>query len=114
VEILFCWFGIVLLIATAVLQFTRKFAIGCWLLVFFALALCAGLLFDLSHGVRNLGEASYHSDLNALVPIFGFLGLTIFAALRSNWRWLFWITWLVSAGICGIVVYLTFFWKVFS
>ena len=112
--VLFCWFGIVLLVICAVLQFTRKSALGCWLLTLFPTAIAAALLLDMSHGARNLGEASYQSDLTGLLPSLGFLAVSVFAALRPTWRWLFWIVWLVSALVCSIAVYLQFVWKVFS
>jgi hypothetical protein len=114
VGVLFCWFGIVLLVVCAVLQFTRKRALGCRLLVLFPTAIAVALLVDMSHGVQNLGEASYESDLKGLLPSLGFLVVTVLAALRPNWRWLFWIAWLLCALLCSIAVYLQYFWKVFS
>jgi hypothetical protein len=111
---LFCWFGTVLLLICAVLQFTRKRALGCWLLVLIPTAVTAALLVDLSHGPRNLGEASFESDLKGLLPSLGFLAVTLLAALRPGWRWLFWIAWLVCALLCSIAIYLEYFWKVFS
>jgi hypothetical protein len=42
------------------------------------------------------------------------LVLSVFAALRPKWPWLFWIAWAPSGFICGILVYLAFFWKVFN
>jgi hypothetical protein len=72
------------------------------------------LLFDLSHGAKDLGEASYHSDLRALPYSVAFLAISVLAALRPGWRWLFWILWLISAVMCAVMVYLAFFWKVFS
>lgn len=112
--VLFCWFAIVLLIACAVLEFTRKRTFGCWLLALFPASICLALLLDISRGVQGLGQASYHSDLRALPYPFAFLAIAILAALRPNWRWLFWIIWLTSAGITAVMVYLTFFWKVFA
>ena len=112
--VLFCWFAIVLLLMCAVLQFTRKRALGCWLLVLIPTAVAAALLVDLSHGPRYLGEASYKSDLKGLLPSLGFLGAAVFAALRPEWRWLFWIVWLIGALFCSIAIYMAFFWHVFS
>jgi hypothetical protein len=111
---LFCWFAIVLLVACAVLEFTRWRIIGTRLLVLFPAALCVALLADLVHGVSKLGQAAYNTDLRTLPFLLGFLALAVLAALRSNWRWLFWLTWIVSALFCSIAVYLTFFWHVFS
>ena len=112
--VLFCWFAVLLLIVCAVLNFTRRRALSCWLLVLFPAVFCFALLFDISHGVQKLGQASYHSDLRALPYALAFLAITLLAAFRPNWRWLFWTIWLVSALICAVIVYLTFFWKVFS
>ena len=111
---LFCWFAIILLVACAVLEFTRWRVVGTWLLVLFPAALCIGLLVDLAHGERNLGEASYKSDLRTLPFLLGFLAVAVLAALRPGWRWLFWIEWILGALFCSIAVYLTFFWHVFS
>ena len=111
---LFCWSAIILLVACAVLQFTRWHIAGTRLLVLFPAALCLGLLLDIVHGVTKLGQAAYNTDLRTLPFLLGFLAIAVLAALRPNWRWLFWITWLVSAVLCSIAVYLTFFWKMFG
>lgn len=112
--VLFCWSAIILLVACAVLQFTSRRALGCRLLVLFPGSICFTLLLDISHGVQGLGQASYHSELHALPYPFAFLVVAILAAFRPNWRWLFWSIWLISAAIVAVMVYLTFFWKVFS
>ena len=112
--VLFCWFGIVLLVVCAVLQFTRRRVLGCWLLVLIPVAVGAALLADLSHGVRGLGSAGYQSDVRGLLPALAYLAVAVIAALRPNWRWLFWIVWLVGAFLCAIAIYMEYFWKVFS
>ena len=112
--ILFCWSAIVLLVVCMVLQFTARRALGCWLLVLFPSALCTGLLFDLAQGSTRLGRAAFNTDLRTLLYLVGFLALTLLAALRPNWRWLFWIAWMVGAALCTIAVFLTYFWRVFS
>ena len=113
-EALFCWFAIILLVACAVLEFTRWRVVGTWLLVLFPGAMCMSLLLDLAHGVTHLGQAAYNTDLRTLPFLLGFLALAILAALRPQWRWLFWIEWVIGALCCSIAVYLTFFWHVFS
>ncbi len=113
-ESLFCWFAIVLLVACAVLEFTRWRVIGTWLLVLFPAALCLALLLDIAHGVGKLGQAAYNTDLRTLPFLLGFLAVSVLAALRPGWRWLFWIEWLIGAVLCSVAVYLTFFWHVFS
>lgn len=111
---IFCWFAVILVFACAVLRFMRRKTLACWLLFIFPAALSIGILGDLAHGVAKLGQASYNSDLRTLPYLLGFLGITLLAALRPRWGWLFWIAWVFSAFICGIVVFLTYFWKVFS
>ena len=111
---LFCWSAIILLVACAVLEFTRWRIFGTWLLVLFPAALCSALLVDLAHGVSKLGQAGYNTDLRTLPFLLGFLAIAVLAALRPNWRWLFWIVWVIGALFCSIAVYLTFFWHVFS
>ena len=113
-ETLFCWFAIVLLVTCAALEFTRWRVIGTRLLVLFPAVLCVAVLLDLAHGVARLGQAANNTDLRALPFLLGFLALAVLGALRTNWRWLFWLTWIVSALFCSIAVYLTFFWHVFS
>ena len=112
--VLFCWFAIALVLASAVLHFTHLRKAACWLLVLLPAALCIGLATDLAKGAQKLGQASYQSDLKTLLPLVGFLAITVFAALRPKWGWVFWIAWLFSAVICAVVVFLTYFWKVFS
>ena len=111
---LFCWFAIILLIVCLVLQFTARRAWSCWLLVLFPAIISFALLLDISHGAQKLGPASYHSDLRALPYALAFLAFTLLAAFRPTWRWLFWIIWFICALMCAVIVYLTFFWKVFS
>ncbi len=112
---LFCSLAIILLVITAVLQFTSKRVIGCWLLMLFPISLCIGILFDLTRGgEKALGAASYNADLKSLAGLSVLLLATLLAALRPRWIWPFWIVWLFNAACCGIAVYLTFFWKVFS
>jgi hypothetical protein len=108
------FFAIALLITTAILNLIGKRVLSCWLLALFPAAICAGTLIDLSLGVRYLGQASFDTDVRTIPSALALLAVTVLAALRSRWRWLFWIAWLANALICGVVVYLAFFWKVFS
>ncbi len=110
---LFCWSAIILLVACAVLQFTRWRIIGTRLLVLFP-PRSAWDSCSISHGVTKLGQVAYNTDLRTLPFLLGFLAIAVLAALRPSWRWLFWITWFVSAVLCSIAVYLTFFWKMFG
>lgn len=110
----FCWFAVILVFVCAVLHFTHRRKLACWLLVAFPVALCLGLFVDLAHGATRLRQASYNSDLRTLPYLLGFLFITVLAALRPKWGWVFWIAWLFSALVCALVVFLTYFWKVFS
>lgn len=42
------------------------------------------------------------------------LALSLFAALRPNWRWLFWGVWSLNAVASCIVLYLVLFWHLFA
>jgi hypothetical protein len=114
VAVLFCWLAVALLFVCAVLFFTPLRKLGCWLMAIFPAALCAAVLKDLAKGSTKVGAATYHSDLLVLLPLMGFLAITVVAALRPRWGWLFWIGWVLNAGICALIVFLTYFWKVFS
>jgi hypothetical protein len=108
VAAIFCWLAVVLVLACAVLHFTRWRKLASWLLVIFPAALCAGLWLDLSHDSLKPGQPGYHFDLAALPYLFGFLVVTVIAALRPRWRWIFWILWAVSALISVLLVFFTF------
>ena len=102
------------LVAIAVLHFMGMRTIACWLLVILPVVLCAQGLLDISHGVANLGEAAFRGDQKNLTFSFGLLALSLLAAFRLRSPWLFWIAWTFNIAVCGILIYLIFFWKVFS
>lgn len=102
------------LILAAAFEFTKMRKVSGWLLVPFPAFLCAAALADLSRGEEKIGAAVFESDLKQLVFVVFLLLLCLLAALRPHWRWLFWTGWAVSAMICGVLLYLVFFWKVFS
>lgn len=112
--VLFCWFAIILVLGSAILHFTHLRRLSCWLLVLLPASLCLGLLMDLAKGAQKLGEASYHSDLKTLLPLVGFLAVAVFGAIKPKWGWIFWIAWVLGVLVCAVVVFLTYFWKVFS
>lgn len=105
--------AVVLVVAAAVLEFTSKRRLSGWLLVPLPALMCGGGLLDFSRGAEKIGRAAFESDLKQLAYLF-FLLLSVFAALRPNARWLFWTAWALSALVCGALVYLAFFWHVFS
>jgi len=106
--------AIALLVAAAGLQIAHKPKLAGWLLVVFPAFLCVAALADLAHGARVLGEASYESDLKQLGYCLILVFVTVLAAFQPRQRWLFWAAWLMNAAICAVLVYLAFFWKVFS
>lgn len=106
--------SVVALVAAAVLQFTRQKRMGGWLLVVLPASLCVAGMTDVAHGARYLGEGAYVSDLKELAFALVLLLLTILAAFDRWARWLFWVAWVLNAAVCGALVYLAFFWKVFS
>ena len=112
--VLFCWFSVVLLIVCALLFFTPFRKIGCWLMAIFPAALCADFLKELAKGSSRSGEMAFHGEIGALLVLLAFLIITVLAALRPRWGWLFWIAWILNSLICALIVFLTYFWKVFS
>jgi hypothetical protein len=105
---------IVLILAAAALHAAGKRIAGCWLLVLLPASLCGWILHDLSLGAKRLGEAAVEGDRHALAFLLFWLSLSLIAALRPSWRWLFWIAWTLDAFVCGILIYMVFFWKVFG
>ena len=103
----------VLLIAAA-LQLRSQRRVSCWLLAVFPAFACIGYLRDLAQGVQRIGLAAYRNDQKQFGAAFVFLAFSVVAALRPQWRWLFWLEWIFNAIACGVLVYLVFFWKVFS
>jgi uncharacterized membrane protein len=114
VAAIFCWFAVVLVLTCAVLHFMRRRQLACWLHVIFPAALTLALSLDLAHGTAKLGQASYNSDMRTLSYLLGFLVVTVLAALRPKWGRLFWIAWAFSAFVCAVVIFLTYFWRLFS
>ena len=102
------------LVAVAVLHMMGMRKVACWLLVVIPTFLCGQGLVDISRGIAKLGEASYRSDEKELTYSFGLLALSLFAAFRPKSPWLFWMVLAFNIAVCGILVYLTFFWKAFS
>ena len=111
---LFVIVSVAVLLTAAVLQFTRQRRLGGWLLVVLPASFCIAGLADVAHGARYLGEGAYESDLKELAYSLVLLLVTILAAFDRWARWLFWVAWMLNAAVCGVLVYLAFFWKVFS
>lgn len=105
---------IVLLLTAAALQLQSRCRTACWLLAVFPLFACIAYLRDLAQGVQRIGLATYQSDKKQLGAALVLLAISFVAALRPHWRWLFWLEWIFNAIACGILIYLVFFWKVFS
>ncbi len=105
---------IALLLAAAALHITGRPRLAAWLLVIFPGFLCLAYLRDLARGPRILGLAAFQSDQKQVVVAFLMLALSILVPLRTQWRWLFWTEWFLNSIACGMLVYLVFFWHVFS
>jgi hypothetical protein len=105
---------IALLLAAAALQLLGKLRSSCWLLVIFPGFLCLAYLRELIQGPQRIGLATYVSDQKQIVAALGMLAFSVFVAFRTRWRWLFWLEWILNGIACGMLVYLVFFWKVFS
>jgi hypothetical protein len=105
---------IALLLAAAALHLTGHPRLAAWLLVIFPGFLCLAYLHDLAKGSRILGLAAFQGDEKQLVVACFMLAVSIFAAFRTQWRWLFWTEWFLNGIACGMLVYLVFFWHVFS
>jgi hypothetical protein len=106
--------AIALLFAAAVMQLAGRRRIGCWLLVVFPGFLCLAYVRDLVMGPQRIGMAVYGSDQKQVFVALGMVAVSVFAAFRSQWRWLFWLEWFLNAVVCGMLIYLVFFWKVFQ
>ncbi|HUN86934.1 MAG TPA: hypothetical protein VMU48_21320 [Terracidiphilus sp.] len=105
---------IAVLLAAAVLYLMRNQKVACWLLVPFPAFLCLAILRDLSGGIPKLGQSAFESDQKELLYCFFFLAMSLTAALRPRWPWLFWFAWVVNAFACALLVFLAYFWKAFS
>lgn len=105
--------SILLLVAAAILQLTRHWRLGAWLLVVFPVCLMAAGAVDLSRGMGALGPGAYRSDLKETGFCLAMLLLTLLAAFQRKLRWPFWVAWVLNSGVCAVIVYLVFFWKVF-
>jgi hypothetical protein len=105
---------VALLLGAAVLHLAGQRALGCWLLVLFPALISAVDLADLAHGTAKLGTSAAQGDEKLLAILIAFLAVSVVAALKPGWKWLFWAVWALNALVCGAMVYLAFFWKVFS
>jgi hypothetical protein len=105
---------VVLLIAAAALHVMGRRSVGCWLLVIFPTIACVVALAELAGGPQQIGQSAYASDERELGYISVVLVLGLLAAVRPKWPWPFWIVWVLNGTACAALVYLAFFWKVFS
>jgi len=105
---------IALLLVAAALHLIGKPRASAWLLVIFPAFLCLAYIRELLQGPQRLGLAAYASDQKQLIVALAMLAFSIFVAFRTRWRWLFWLEWILNGIACGMLVYLVFFWKVFS
>jgi O-antigen/teichoic acid export membrane protein len=105
---------LVLLLASAAFQLQGRRRVACWLLAVFPGFACIAYLRDLAQGSQRMGLAALQSDQKQFGAALVLLAISVVAALRPQWRWLFWLEWIFNAIACGVLVYLVFFWKAFS
>src|SRR5208337_1527220 len=105
---------VVLLLAAAALHGKGKRVLGCLLLTPFSAFNLTAILLDTSRGAAKLGLGASESDKRQLLYCIALFAVTLLAALRPKWPWLFWIAWLLNCFVCAILFYMTFLWKVFS
>jgi hypothetical protein len=105
---------IALVIAAAAFHAAGHRVPGCWLLALSPASLCVGIVGDLSRGVSQIGRAAIENDRSQLAFCLFLLVLSLLAALRPNWPWLFWIAWTLNALVSAVLLYMVLFWKVFS
>ena len=103
-----------LLVATAGLRIAGRRRLACWLLMVVPAFLSGAALVDLTRGISALGAAAYQSDKKQLLFSVVFLFVTLPAVLFPRRQLFFWAPWMIGALVCGALVYLAFFWKVFS
>jgi hypothetical protein len=113
-ETLLVCVAITILLAAAALQLAGRPRLGCWLLVVFPGFLSLAYVRDLMLGAQRIGLAVYESDKKQVLVALCMTAVSVFAAFRSEWRWLFWLEWFLNGMVCGMLVYLVFFWKVFQ
>jgi hypothetical protein len=106
--------AVVILLVAAGFRLAGKARLSCWLLVVFPAFLCLAYVRDLILGPVRLGASAYQSDQMQLLVALGMVAVSVFAAFRPQWRWLFWLEWFLNGIVCGMLIYLVFFWKIFS
>jgi hypothetical protein len=105
---------IALWLASAILRLTQGRVVAGWPLTFLPASMCVSSVLALSQGKAALGRAGFETDLRVLLYCLAALGLSVFSAIQWKLRWLFWTIWVCSGLFCALIVYLVFFWKVFS
>ena len=105
--------AVALLLAAAGLALSSRPRAACWVMVVFPGFLCLAYARDLALGPARLGQAAYASDQKQLLVALAMVGVSVFAVFRTRWRWLFWLEWCLNAIVCGMLIYLVFFFKVF-
>jgi len=106
--------ALVTMIMAVVYQFLGRLRASCWLLLVFPVVLSIVALLSYSNGIGKEAGTDLRSDQNMAIFCISLLALSALAVLRPRWRWLFWLAWLPNAIACGTLVYLVFFWHVFS
>lgn len=100
--------------ASALLWFTRGRAIAGWLLTFLPASFVFLSVAEILKGKASLGRGTFETDERQLWFSLATLAVCVLSAVKWRWRWSFWAIWICTGLVCAVIVYLTFFWKVFS
>jgi hypothetical protein len=103
----------VVLVASAVLQFGGKRALSCWVLIPFP-AIAVSFFIVALFRAPNLPKIVHSFQLINLACLAAPLTLSVLAALRPNWKWLFWTAWLLNSLLYAFFVFAFVFMKGFS
>ena len=105
---------VALWLASALLRMMRRGVFAGWPLTFLPGSACFRYVAELSRGGTALSLVPSASNQSQLLISLASLGLSVLSAVQWGWRWLFWTVWICNGLVCAVIVYLVFFWKVFS
>lgn len=95
-------------IAAVVLRFSSKKQYAAWALITGTLPIFALIIADVIHYPYKVVEDTKFAAFEIAI-----LALAAFSSGRYL-RFCFWLAWLANTALIGVLVYLAFFWHVFS